>query len=295
MALLLALRDLEGRDLTPCGLRPVITWRMVPSLPPASMPWSTTSSARRPSAYSRYWSTESRSRFFCERLGGGLLVDSVRIAGIDPAQTESRPGRHHQFLRDVSFRPHSTLEPCWCSPLNRRGAARFCGRPGFRSCCGPSAVDETPLAGERPGRLRAAPGGMKARAVEAAPGETILGADTTVVVDGEMLAKPADDADALRMLRLLAGRRHEVLTGICLKRDAGLISDWAVTAGMVHADERAARLTSTWPAASPWIRPARTPSRARVEVHREDRGLLLQRGGAAGGAGVPASATKLTR
>ena len=69
----------------------------------------------------------------------------------------------------------------------------------------------------------------KARAVEAAPGETILAADTTVVVEGEMLAKPADAADAVRMLRLLAGRRHEVLTGICLKRGADLVVDRAVT------------------------------------------------------------------
>jgi septum formation protein len=53
------------------------------------------------------------------------------------------------------------------------------------------------------------------------PAQTIvLGADTTVVVGGEILAKPADDADVARMLRRLSGRRHEVLTGISLRRGA---------------------------------------------------------------------------
>lgn len=44
----------------------------------------------------------------------------------------------------------------------------------------------------------------------------ILGADTTVVVDEEILEKPGDPSDAARMLRLLSGRLHAVLTGVCL-------------------------------------------------------------------------------
>jgi septum formation protein len=56
-------------------------------------------------------------------------------------------------------------------------------------------------------------------------GEVVLGADTTVVVDGEILAKPADAADAVRMLRRLAGRSHEVITGICLKVGGQLYID----------------------------------------------------------------------
>lgn len=48
----------------------------------------------------------------------------------------------------------------------------------------------------------------------------VLGADTAVVVDGAILGKPRDDPDAARMLRLLAGRRHEVLTGLSLRRGA---------------------------------------------------------------------------
>jgi septum formation protein len=46
----------------------------------------------------------------------------------------------------------------------------------------------------------------------------VLGADTTVVIDGEIIGKPVDDADARRMLRLLSGKRHEVFTGVSLIR-----------------------------------------------------------------------------
>lgn len=46
----------------------------------------------------------------------------------------------------------------------------------------------------------------------------VLGADTTVVVDSEILAKPEDEPDAWRMLRLLSGRWHDVLTGVALVR-----------------------------------------------------------------------------
>lgn len=46
----------------------------------------------------------------------------------------------------------------------------------------------------------------------------VLGADTTVVVDGEILSKPRDDADAAMMMRRIAGRVHEVLTGVSLRR-----------------------------------------------------------------------------
>ena len=45
----------------------------------------------------------------------------------------------------------------------------------------------------------------------------VLGADTTVVVDGEILGKPIDDRDSERMLQKLSGRRHEVLTGVSLR------------------------------------------------------------------------------
>jgi len=90
-------------------------------------------------------------------------------------------------------------------------------------------VDETPLAGEKPDAYVRRLAEEKALAVEAAPAETVLGADTTVVIDGQMLAKPADAADARRMLAMLSGRCHEVLTGICLRRGAQVIRDCATT------------------------------------------------------------------
>jgi septum formation protein len=48
----------------------------------------------------------------------------------------------------------------------------------------------------------------------------ILGADTTVVVDGEILGKPHDDEEGRQMLRRLSGRKHQVLTGISLRQGA---------------------------------------------------------------------------
>jgi septum formation protein len=56
-------------------------------------------------------------------------------------------------------------------------------------------------------------------ALEDAPqGALVLGADTTVVVDGEILGKPVDQAEARRMLERLSGRTHQVITGVCLAR-----------------------------------------------------------------------------
>jgi septum formation protein len=76
-------------------------------------------------------------------------------------------------------------------------------------------VDETPHLGEDPGAYVLRLAREKARAA-ARPGELVLAADTSVIIDGEILGKPRDDEDATRMLRLLAGREHEVLTGVAL-------------------------------------------------------------------------------
>ena len=58
---------------------------------------------------------------------------------------------------------------------------------------------------------------QKARAVAARrEGDLVLGADTVVAVDGQSLGKPADAAEAMRMLRALRGRSHEVVTGVAL-------------------------------------------------------------------------------
>lgn len=64
----------------------------------------------------------------------------------------------------------------------------------------------------------------------AAPEAVILGADTTVVLDGDVLNKPLDPADAARMLRRLSGRTHEVYTGLCVIRGEHIQTAHAVTA-----------------------------------------------------------------
>ena len=78
----------------------------------------------------------------------------------------------------------------------------------------------------------------KARAVAAAwpAAAVILGADTEVVLDGRLLGKPADDADALRMLQTLRGRSHEVVTGVALvEAPAGREATAAVTTRVTMA------------------------------------------------------------
>jgi septum formation protein len=63
----------------------------------------------------------------------------------------------------------------------------------------------------------------------------VLGADTTVVVDGEVLGKPADPADAAEMLRRLSGRTHQVMTGVSLRSAARELTHVDVTAVEVAA------------------------------------------------------------
>ena len=60
----------------------------------------------------------------------------------------------------------------------------------------------------------------KARTVKAAaPGCCVIGADTIVYLDGQIIGKPRDPADAVRILRSLSGRTHTVYTGVCIATD----------------------------------------------------------------------------
>jgi septum formation protein len=80
-------------------------------------------------------------------------------------------------------------------------------------------IDETARAGETPPEYVERLAREKAEAVAGARlFGLVLGADTVVVADGTILGKPQDDEDARRMLRLLRGRWHEVLTGVALVR-----------------------------------------------------------------------------
>ncbi|MET0214317.1 MAG: Maf family protein [Vicinamibacterales bacterium] len=83
-------------------------------------------------------------------------------------------------------------------------------------------IDESVLPGESAERHVRRLAEAKARAVlPHADGRPVLAADTVVVVAGEILGKPADEGDARRMFRLLSGRLHEVMTGVCLLRHEG--------------------------------------------------------------------------
>ncbi len=104
-----------------------------------------------------------------------------------------------------------------------------------------AAIDETRHAGEAPDAYVRRLALAKARAVAAAPHELVLGADTVVVAGAACLGKPADAAEATAMLRQLAGRSHEVLTGVALVRAGEPVAvDVAVTrvtfAGLTEAE-----------------------------------------------------------
>jgi septum formation protein len=98
--------------------------------------------------------------------------------------------------------------------------AELLSAAGFAFDVQPADVDETPRPDEgAPAYVRRL-AAEKARAAERRCGldAVLLAADTTVVLDGRILGKPADEADAAGMLEALAGRTHEVLTGVALRR-----------------------------------------------------------------------------
>ena len=93
----------------------------------------------------------------------------------------------------------------------------------------PANVDETPREGEGARDYVTRLALEKAHSIEAADDHIVLGADTTVVVDSAILEKPANADDAARMLALLSGRAHHVITGICLKSGSRVVVDSATT------------------------------------------------------------------
>ena len=94
----------------------------------------------------------------------------------------------------------------------------------------PSDVDEAPLSGEAPqdyvvrlARMKAEVGLARLQGGDM-PLLPLLAADTIVSVDGVILGKPQDDADAAAMLRCMSGRWHAVLTGIAVATPSGIFS-----------------------------------------------------------------------
>jgi septum formation protein len=100
----------------------------------------------------------------------------------------------------------------------------------------PTQIAEDPLPGE--GAKECAERLAREKALASArqrPQDYVLGADTVVVVDNVILGKPADRGDAARMLRMLSGREHQVITGVCLV----VRGEWSVaseTTGVTMAE-----------------------------------------------------------
>jgi septum formation protein len=90
-------------------------------------------------------------------------------------------------------------------------------------------VEEIPRAGEAPEQYSRRLAREKAAAARMSPEELVLGADTIVVLGDHILEKPADAEDARRMLRMLSGKTHVVITGICLLHQEKEISDAELT------------------------------------------------------------------
>jgi septum formation protein len=100
---------------------------------------------------------------------------------------------------------------------------------GFHFSVRVKPVEEVRAAGEDPAAYVRRLARAKAQAAWEHAGEIVLGADTTVVIDDQVLEKPADADDASAMLRLLSGRDHTVITGICLRHPGGAQADSTAT------------------------------------------------------------------
>lgn len=120
---------------------------------------------------------------------------------------------------------------------------------GLAFAVAPAAIDESALPGESAreaaarlaaGKAAAAAAGLRDRGIDA----LVLAADTVVTIDGVLFGKPESDADAMAMLRRLAGRTHEVATACRLVRnDDGRCAAALATSGVRFApwDEALAR------------------------------------------------------
>lgn len=113
-------------------------------------------------------------------------------------------------------------------------------RAGYQFEVVPPDVDEERRAGEPPPVYVERLAREKAVSVASRhPGLAVLGADTTVVIDGRVLGKPRDEEDATQMLRTLSGRTHQVLTGVAAARDGQCVAEVDTTSVTLAALDEA--------------------------------------------------------
>ena len=104
----------------------------------------------------------------------------------------------------------------------------------------PADVDESHRPGEVPAAYAERLAREKATVIaRSAPAAVVVGADTIVVIDGEILGKPRDEPDAARMLALLSGRSHTVYTAVAIARGAAIESDIEVVSVTFRPLDRA--------------------------------------------------------
>ena len=90
-------------------------------------------------------------------------------------------------------------------------------------------ADETMDQGGDPAQQVAIVSRRKAETITCAADDIVIAADTIVVCDGQILGKPKDEVDAVRMLKLLSGRAHQVMTGLTVRRGDRYLSHTEVT------------------------------------------------------------------
>ncbi len=124
-------------------------------------------------------------------------------------------------MRSKGQRPRSKVGPLVLASSSPRRQAFFRSL-GLRFRAVVPDVDEVPRVGETPARFARRAAVDKARAVarRVEARAIVIAADTIVVSGRSILGKPKSRADARRMLRALSGRRHEVMTGVCVRRGA---------------------------------------------------------------------------
>ncbi|RAR64531.1 septum formation protein [Onishia taeanensis] len=114
----------------------------------------------------------------------------------------------------------------------------------------PVDIDETPLPGELPRDYVCRLAREKALAGAVLSELPVLGSDTAVVLDGEILGKPRDRAHALEMLAALSGNTHEVLTGVAVSGPQGLL-DICVTTRVTLRAISPAEAAAYWATGEP--------------------------------------------